>query len=245
MNVQTQADRESVGRKGAEIFSTLATRGAAERGYFRVALSGGQSPVPIYQALAKNPASLDWGRTQVFFSDERFVAPDSSRSNSNSATQNLLSKVPILPRAVHRMATMDITPDESAGLYEQGIWRVFEIAPGQLPHFDLIMLGLGADGHTASLFPDTAALEDTDALVAANYVPELNSWRITFTYPTINAARVVMFVVTGHDKAPVVAKVIGGDQALPAARIRPDGELIWLLDEAAASQLPKNPGAST
>jgi 6-phosphogluconolactonase len=148
--------------------------------------------------------------------------------------------VPIPDSFVHRVATVDIAPEASALLYDENIRRVFEIGQAGVARFDLILLGLGGDGHTASLFPGTDALDLTDHMVAANFVPAHDSWRITFTYPVLNAARRVLFLVSGQDKAEVVGRVLSGDAELPASRVHPsDGELIWLLEKAAASRLPE------
>jgi 6-phosphogluconolactonase len=184
---------------------------------------------------------VDWSRVQIFFSDERFVPPDSEESNFHTANVALLSRVDIPERFIHRYATVDITPRESAVNYEQGIRRVFEVGQDELPHFDLILLGLGPDGHTASLFPGTEALNNTVDLVVANYVPKVDIWRLTFTYPLLNAAQAVMFLVQGQDKAERVREVLQGDPQLPASGVRPtDGRLIWLLDQAAAGNLRRD-----
>lgn len=230
-------DAEGLAHRAAQTFVGRA-RDAATAGQFTVALSGGSTPSALFDMLTR-PQYRDeapWDRTQVFFSDERFVPPDSPESNYRMAHETLLSRVPIPDRFVHRVPTVDITPEESAALYEEGVRRVDQVGPAETPSLDLILLGLGPDGHCASLFPDTEALTVQDHLVAANFVPALNSWRVTFTYPLINAARCVMFLVQGAEKAEILARVLSGDD-LPAARVRPQGELIWIVDEAAASRL--------
>jgi 6-phosphogluconolactonase len=219
-----------------------AQEAVSSQGIFRVALSGGNTPRPLYEALAGPPYrdEIDWTRIQVFFSDERFVPPDSPESNYHMAFEALLSKVPIPERYVHRVATVDISPQESAALYEEGLRRVFEVGLAEVPRFDLILLGLGPDGHTASLFPDTEALRETEHLVAANFVPKFDSWRITFTYPLLDAAHQVMFLVQGEDKAERVREVFAGEGNLPAAGVQVrDGATVWLLDRAAAAKLPQ------
>lgn len=225
----------------AERFIQAAIAAQDARGMFNVALSGGSTPRGMYRALAAPPYrdQVNWNAVQVFFSDERFVPPESEESNYHLARQELLSQVQIPDRFVHRVATVDILPAESAALYEQGIRRVLQAGLDEVPSFDLIFLGLGPDGHTASLFPGTEALQERDLLVAANFVPELDSWRITFTYPLLNAARQVAFLVEGAGKAEMVRRVIEGDAELPASLIRPiTGELVWMLDQAAAADLP-------
>lgn len=221
-------------RGAADLFAHLARRAQEEHGMFRVALSGGSTPRALYERLAASPRSVDWERVQVFFSDERFVPPDSDQSNYHLAYSTLLSRVPIPERFIHRVATVDIPPEDAASLYAQGIRRVFEVPEDVLPRFDLVLLGLGPDGHTASLFPGTEALMVTDRLVAPNFVPQMDSWRITFTYPLINAARTVTFLVEGAGKAAILHRVLEGDGALPAARVRPtEGALLWVADRAA------------
>lgn len=230
---------DDLGRTAAQVVLESAGRASSPDGMFTVALSGGNTPRALFNALAAPPFrdSMPWDRTQVFFSDERFVPPDSADSNYHTAQECLLSRVPIPDRFVHRVATVDVDPEESASIYEEGIRRVLEAGSGDVPPFDLILLGLGEDGHTASLFPNTGALDAEDALVVPNYVSHLGTWRITFTYPLINAAKRVVFLVSGREKAPVVAAVLAGS-SLPASRIRPShGELYWVLDPDAASQL--------
>jgi 6-phosphogluconolactonase len=202
----------------------------------------------MYEKLASAPYrdKVDWSRVQVFFSDERFVPPDSPESNFHTAYEGLLSKIDLPERFIHRYATVETTPQESVVNYEQGIRRIFAVDLGEVPRFDLILLGLGPDGHTASLFPGTEALHDTRDLVAANFVPKVNMWRLTFTYPLINAGRTVMFLVQGEDKAERVREVMEGDPELPASGVRPaGGRLVWLLDRAAAGRLKETQDISS
>lgn len=232
-------------RVAAERFVDVAQAAVSARSMFSVALSGGNTPRPLYQALAAPPYrdQIDWHHVQVFFSDERFVPPDSPESNYHLAHETLLSRVPIPERFVHRVATVDISPEEAAALYAEGIRRDFQVGMAEIPRFDLILLGMGPDGHTASLFPDTAALDVTDRLVVANFVPRMDAWRVTFTYPLLDAARNVTFLVGGADKAERVREVFTGQGDLPAALVRPtDGQEVWLLDQAAAVQLPRAAG---
>lgn len=232
-------DTAALARKAAERFAALARESVEARGQFTVALSGGNTPKAMYAALAGPDfrESVPWDSVQVFFSDERFVPPDSDQSNYHTAEIGLLSNVPIPARFVHRVATVDIEPAEAATIYEEGIRRVFQVADDALPSFDLIFLGMGPDGHTASLFPDTEALSQTAHLVAPNFVPKFDAWRITFTYPLINAARNVIFLVGGADKAEPLAEILSGESQLPAAGIRPTaGSLLWLVDEQAAAK---------
>lgn len=240
-------DAGSLADISAGFFADMARSSIAARDSFRVALSGGSTPKAMFGALSGETYrdAVDWSRVQVFFSDERFVPPDSAESNFRMANEALLSKVPIPERQVHRVATVDITPQQSASNYEEGIRRVFHAGLDDTPRFDLILLGLGPDGHTASLFPGTEALGEEESLVVPNFVPKFDSWRITFTYRLINAAAVVAFLAQGEEKAERVAQVMSGDRSLPAAGVNPSGgELVWLLDDAAAAQAPAGtPGA--
>ena len=240
------ADATELTENAARAVVERAAQAIDARGMFHVALSGGNTPRPVYERLAMSPYrdAVDWSRVQIFFSDERFVPLDSPDSNYHMAQAALLSRVPIPERFVHAVATVDIAPEEAASLYEEGIRRIFEVAPTEIPSFDLILLGMGSDGHTASLFPDTEALTVTERLVTPNFVSKLDAWRITFTYPLINAAHAVMFLIQGSDKAGRLAQVMRGETELPAARVRPsNGELLWMVDEAAAGSLPGERGS--
>jgi 6-phosphogluconolactonase len=236
---------EQAASTGAKVFAGAASEAISQRGSFRVAFSGGKTPRRLYEKLAEDSllTEVDWAHVQIFFSDERFVPAHSPDSNYNTA-KALLSRITIPDRFVHRVATENVTPTQSAALYEEGMRRVFEVALTEIPEFDLIMLGLGADGHTASLFPGTDALNVTEELVVANLVPKLDSWRITFTYPLINAARKVLFLVEGEDKSEISARTLAGDSELPAARVRPrGGEVVWIMDRAASSKLSPTTGS--
>ncbi len=229
---------EDVGRAAADLFCQIATHSIQDRDEFHVALSGGSTPKILYGVLAGDAyqQKVDWSRTHVFFSDERFVPPESLESNYRSALDGLLSHVPIPSGNVHPVPTVNIDPDAAARQYSKLIES--DVPGDPWPRFDLIILGMGPDGHTASLFPGSDALRIDDRLVAPNFVEKLKSWRITFTFPLLNAGRTVLFLVTGEDKAARVEEIAAGAD-YPAARVKPDqGELIWLLDSAAASRLP-------
>lgn len=236
--VQLGTPQELAG-EAARRFVALAGEAIAQRGSFSVALSGGSTPKALYAQLAAAPLndSIDWGKVHVFFSDERFVPPDSEESNYHTARVGLLSRVPIPAEQVHPYATEHIAPEDSAEAYEAEIRASVPAGSTSRPEFDLILLGMGPDGHTASLFPGTAALSISDRLVAPNYVDKLQTWRLTFTYPLINAGRTVMFLVAGDDKKERVREVLSGGSSLPAARVAPaPGRLVWLLDAAAAAE---------
>jgi 6-phosphogluconolactonase len=230
---------DDLAREAAHRFVEMGEASIAARGSFSVALSGGSTPRAMYARLAAPPLSdrLDWSRIHLFFSDERFVPPDSEESNYHTARENLIAHVPISADHVHPYTTVDVTPEEAATRYEHEVNLTLGGRDCAVSRFDLVLLGLGPDGHTASLFPDTRALQIEDRLVAANYVPKLDAWRLTFTYPLINAGRTVAFLVQGDDKKERVREILGGASPLPAAGVRPsDGRLLWLLDSAAAAE---------
>lgn len=226
----------------AEEVVRLANQAVAERGRFAIALSGGSTPKSLYNLLATNARStLPWDHTDFFWSDERHVAPNNPDSNYRMANEAMLSKVPVPPANIYRVPAENPDAAAVAEAYEAAIRKFFQLQPGQLPRFDLILLGLGPDGHTASLFPGTAGLEEKSRLVIANLVEKLKTHRLTFTLPVINAARCVAFLVSGTDKATVLRSVleesVPGEQ-YPAKLVEPsDGNLIWFLDRAAASGL--------
>ena len=226
----------------AEEVVRLANQAVAERVRFAIALSGGSTPKSLYNLLATNARStLPWDHTYFFWSDERHVAPTNPDSNYRMANEAMLSKVQVPPGNIYRVPAENPDAVAAAEAYEVSIRKFFQLQPGQVPRFDLILLGLGPDGHTASLFPGTAGLEEKSRLVIANLVEKLKTHRLTFTLPLINAARCVAFLVSGTDKAMVLRSVleesVPGEQ-YPAKLVAPsDGNLIWFLDRAAASGL--------
>jgi 6-phosphogluconolactonase len=209
-----------------------------------VALAGGSTPKAIYSLLAVDQKTganpLPWEKIHVFFSDERHVPPDHADSNYRMASEALLSKVSIPAANIHRVRA-ELDARRAAAEYENELISAFHPGTDEHPRFDLIMLGMGPDGHTASLFPGSAALAERRSLVSANWVERLNSDRITFTFPLLNAAAEVLFVVGGTDKADMLRHVLRGDpsgQRYPAQGVRPiSGRLLWLVDEAAAAGL--------
>lgn len=196
-----------------------------ERGEFRLALSGGNTPRPVYQALAKHRDA--WSKWVITFGDERCVPPDSDQSNYRMARESLLDHAAIPAENILRIRG-EIDPDQAAREYEEELRR----RAGQEPIYrhDLLLLGMGDDGHTASLFPGTDALKVTDRWVTANYVPKMNTHRITFTYPLLNAARHVCFLVNSKGKDSILQEVFSGQSSYPCAAVRPsEGNLTWLL----------------
>jgi 6-phosphogluconolactonase len=236
-------DLQAVARRAAELFVERA-RAARTRGHFTVALSGGSTPRSLHTLLAgpdfRN--QVDWAQVQFYWGDERYVSPDNPESNYRMARETLLDKLPeVRPQQIHRIHTELPDPAQAADLYEEELRREFTLAAGELPRFDLVYLGLGPDGHTASLFPHTEALRVRERLVVANYVPKLASTRITMTAPVLNAAATVAFLVAGSDKAAALAAVLEGPrdpETYPAQLVQPaHGTLYWLVDHAAAAGL--------
>lgn len=236
-------DLNGVAQLGADLFVALARKAAAAGHEFAVALSGGSTPKLMHQLLAGDPyrTEVEWSRVRFYWGDERHVAPDDPDSNFRMARETLLDALPLREEQIHRMRTEEADARVAADLYEQELRQYFGLAPGQLPRFDLIYLGMGPDGHTASLFPHTPALHVADRLVVANPVAKLNTDRITLTAPVINYAAAVAFLVAGADKASALAVVLDGPRdpdEYPSQRIHPsDGELYWYVDRAAAAQL--------
>lgn len=231
-------DLNAIAREAADRIVDLAHESIGARGRFTVALSGGSTPRALFSLLASETYRdrIDWQRTIVFWSDERCVPPDHADSNFRLANETLLAKIPIPAGNVHRMRG-DAEPEAAALEYEQIVRREVAMDSG-VPIFDLILLGMGPDGHTASLFPGTAALLAQARLVLSNFVPKLNATRLTFTPLLINAARRVMFLVAGGDKADALRAVLEGEfkpDVFPAQLVQPvDGWVVWLVDRAAS-----------
>lgn len=202
-----------------------------------IALSGGSTPRGMHQLLAVQP-HIDWTNVHIFWGDERMAPPDDEASNYRMARESLLSYLDIPENHIHRMRG-EREAHQAAREYEQTIQQVFGVSPPQMPRFDVILLGMGADGHTASLFPGTEALDERGRYVVANEVPQLDTTRLTLTFPVLNAAKSVIFLVAGKDKAEAAAQCVGrNDDTPPAGQIRPpDGDLHWLLDSEAAAML--------
>ncbi|HYM08008.1 MAG TPA: 6-phosphogluconolactonase [Terriglobales bacterium] len=221
-------------------FAAQATAAVLASGKFTVALSGGSTPKTLYSLLATKPG-IPWDKICFFWGDERHVPPDHPESNYRMANQALLSKVPVRAENIFRIHSEEKDAAAAALQYEQTLKDFFHLSPGVFPRFDLIFLGVGPDGHTASLFPGTSALSEKQRLVVANWVPKFNTDRITFTFPVLNAAACVIFVMSGADKAPILHEVLENAGAgLPSQKVRPaNGKLIWMVDEPAASALSR------
>ena len=232
-------------RAAAQLFSDVASKAAADRGIARIAISGGTTPKSMFQLLA-DPAEpflkqVPWDRIELYWVDERCVPPDHSESNYRMTKEALLSKVPLPGERVHRMEG-ELDPEVAAARYESVIRNTFRLEGAETPTFDLVLLGMGDDGHTASLFPHTEALNEMSHIVVPNHVPQKDTWRITLTWPVINQGREVAFLIEGEEKAQVLHDVLLGPyqpDTYPSQIIRPaSGRLGLLLDRAAAAKLP-------
>jgi len=234
---------EALALEAADRFRRLATDSIATAGSFFVALSGGSTPRSLYRLLAESPFrdGIEWSGVHLFWGDERFVPADNPDSNYRAAREAFVSRVPIPPGNVRPIPTEAADPEAAAAQYEDTLRRSFSLSGGETPRFDLILLGLGPDAHTASLFPESPALDEHKHLVVATYVAKLAAWRITLTPPVLRSAHHVMFLIAGGDKAAVLRDVLEGPydpRELPAQLAQPnEGDLTWLVDEAAASLL--------
>jgi len=237
-------DLRGLAQAAAEEFATQTLGTVRANGRFTVALSGGSTPKSLFGFLATSfRDQLPWDKMYFFWGDERQVPPDSPESNYRMANEALLSRVPVPAENVFRVPAENPDASQAAADYEQTIRKFFQLSSGALPRFDLILLGMGPDGHTASLFPKTIALQEKSRLVVANWVDKFNSHRITFTLPVLNNAAVATFLVGGADKAETVREVLEGTQPgelFPAKMVHPtNGRLVWMVDQAAAAVLSK------
>ena len=246
--VVVEATAEAATRFVSTLFKTIICESVDQRGVCRIALSGGTTPHALYQQLAAEGAhgEVPWGRTELFFGDERNVPHDHVESNYRMAQRTLLDHVPIEPTRIHPMPADAADLPAAAAEYEAIVRNALPPDKNGIPRFDIILLGMGGDGHVASLFPLTEALDERKRLVTAYFVPVLGRQRMTFTYPLINAARNVVFLVTGDDKAEAVQKTLQGGpdirHQLPAAGVCPtDGVLFLVLDAQAASRTGLRP----
>lgn len=243
-NLLVVADQAALAQEAAKRVVAIAEEAVVRCGRFTVALAGGSTPKCLYSLLADESyrTRLPWWGAHLFWGDERAVPPEHPDSNFGMAKESLLSRVPIPANQVHRMQAERADLDAAAGEYESEIARTLAAQPpDEPPAFDLILLGLGLDAHTASLFPYTRALRETSRWVAPNYIPELKAHRLTLTLPILNRAATILFLVSGIEKAAALQAVLEGPpdpERLPAQLIRPvAGRLVWLVDQAAASRL--------
>lgn len=245
--IQIFADAEAMSRAAAETIADHISESLQTHDVYSIALSGGSTPRRLHALLADDPGlreQIPWDRVHFFWGDERHVPPDHPESNYLMAFETMLSRVPIPPANVHRIRGEDPDAHKAAADYDQEIRRFFNTAIGDMPRFNCVLLGIGPDGHTASLFPGTSALEETQRLVVANWVEKFQSFRITLTGPLFNNADRILLPVSGIEKADIVKAVLeDGPETtrFPVQRIQTThGEVTWFLDHSAASLL--NPG---
>jgi 6-phosphogluconolactonase len=236
---------EEMAFAAAQLFASSIEKAVKTRGIARLAISGGSTPKAMFKLLA-DPAqpflmTIPWDKLHLYWVDERCVGPDDPESNYGVARDLLLTKVPIPESNVYRMEG-ELDPEEAASRYESVLRNSMKLEGAESPAFDLVALGMGPDGHTASLFPHTAGLDEIGRLVIANHVAQKDTWRITLTWPVINQATEVAFELDGAGKADILAEVLTGPrdiERLPSQLIRPsNGKLLFLLDQAAAAKLP-------
>lgn len=242
--VRILPDAAAIARRGAQKFVEIAAAAVKEKGMFRVALSGGSTPKALHGLLVNDPAlrsQVPWDKVHLFFGDERHVKPDDPQSNYRMAVETLISKSPLKPEQVSRIKAELPEAADAANKYEQEIRAQFQLSDGQFPRFDLVLLGMGSEGHTASLFPGTKALHENRRIAVHNWVGKVLMDRITLTAPAINNAAHILFMVAGADKAPALTAVLERfyePEQLPAQLIQPvSGTLLWLVDTAAGSML--------
>ncbi len=235
--LKTFDDLDDLARGAAEEIAKSAEEAIAARGRFTIALSGGNTPKPAYRLLAEKPG-IDWSRVHVFWGDDRHVPPDHPDSNFGMAHDALLSKVPIPLDNIHRMRTEKPDAERAAEEYAWTLRSAFGLDEGEWPRFDLVLMGIGVDAHTASLFPGSEAVRERSRLVIAPWVSSLGTFRITLTAPVFNHAALALFLVSGEEKAEALRAVLEGDlqpDRFPAQIVRPEeGKLLWLVDRAAA-----------
>jgi 6-phosphogluconolactonase len=231
-------DEAAVAEAAADRFVAAARASIGRSGSFRVALSGGETPKRVYPLLLE-PArrdAVDWSRVEFFWGDERAVPPDHPDSNFGAAYQALLAQLPdVRPDRIHRMPAEAPDIDAAALSYESELRLAFGARGSEPPAFDLVWLGMGPDGHTASLFPGSLALEEDERWVVGNWVPSQETWRMTLTYPVLNASRNVIFVVTGADKAGALRAIRATGSGLPAETVR-GRRVEWIVDVAAGGE---------
>jgi len=242
--IQVVKDLAEISRTAAEMIIHQATAMETCGAPFTLALSGGSTPRMLHERLSHEPAvtrRVPWNNLHFFWGDERHVPPEDPQSNFRMARETLFASAPVPAPNIHRVPAEEPDAVVAAEKYERELRSFFNLKPGQWPRFDCVLLGIGADGHTASLFPATKALKETRRLVAANWVEKFQCHRITMTVPVLNQAAQVIFLVSGRQKAEILKAILEGDyrpDLLPAQLIRPvDGKLLWLVDEAAAGCL--------
>ena len=244
-----EPDPAALARRAAQYLVEMVSEASEFNGLARIAISGGSTPKAVFQLLAdaSQPfrGRMPWDRIELFWVDERTVPPDHPDSNYRMTREAMLDHVPLHPDQIHRMEG-ELNPEEAAARYESGLRNSFRLEGAESPRFDLVALGMGDDGHTASLFPGTAAIHEMSRLVTANQVPQKDTWRLTLTWPVINHASSVFFLIAGAEKADIVREVFMGSrdpERLPSQLIWPSSGILTLfLDKAAAALLPATDG---
>jgi 6-phosphogluconolactonase len=238
-NIFVLDDNEGVADFAVTKWIEISSQAIVDKGYFSAVLSGGKTPVEFYKRLAASENILSWDRTHLFLADERFVPPSHNESNYGLIKEHLLSHVKIPDENVHRIQTEEITLEQSATRYEEDIRRFFRIEGGSVPQFDLIMLGIGEDGHTASLFPGKSSLQERTRLAIPVTAEKFPGERITLTLPAINNARKIMFLVSGRNKARALKEIVEDKKSsLPVSHVHlKQGMVYFLIDKPAASLL--------
>jgi 6-phosphogluconolactonase len=240
-----ELDAAALAARAARQFVEVTEAAVAARGRARIAISGGSTPKAAFGLLA-DPAQpwlkrIPWDKIELFWVDERCVPPDHADSNYRMTREAMLDHVPLKPEQVHRMEG-ELDPEAAAARYESTLRNGFRLEGAETPRFDLVQLGMGPDGHTASLFPHTAALHELGRLAVANHVQNKDAWRVTLTWPVINQGASVFFLIGGADKAHALSEVMTGPrdvERLPSQLISPAGGILTLLlDKAAAAELP-------
>ena len=242
--IQIVADVEAISRKAAEIIMGLMAETLNTKTHFSIALSGGSTPKSLFTLLADDVSlrtQVDWDKVHFFWGDERHVPPDHPDSNFRMAYEAMLSKVPVQETNIHRVRAEEQDASKAAEEYADELQTFFNLKPGELPYFDCVLLGMGPDGHTASLFPGTEALHEQKRLVVSNWVEKFRTHRITLTAPVINNADCIIFLVSGEEKAEVLREVLEGEkntELFPSQLIKPShGKLLWLVAQPATTKL--------
>jgi 6-phosphogluconolactonase len=238
-NILIFDDENQMSEFMVEKWEEISERALKKKGYFAAGLSGGKTPFHFYRRLAESSGRPFWDGAHIFFVDERFLSFDHRDSNYRTLRETLLQKIPIPEENIHPIPTGEASLQIAARGYEEELMRFFKVLIGQYPEFDLILLGIGEDGHTASLFPGSDALSERIHLTAAVMLDEVRHHRITLTLPVINQSVHVIFIVKGKNKAPILKKIIGReDPLLPASMVQPKSEnLLFLVDREASSLL--------
>ena len=245
INYYVEPDAAALARRAAQHFTEMVSEAVEARGRARIAISGGSTPKAAFGLMADRNqpwrGQMPWDKLEIYWVDERCVPPDDADSNFRMTREALLDQVPMQPWQIHRMEG-ELDPEQAAARYESDLRNSFRLEGAESPRFDLVELGMGPDGHTASLFPHTAAIHEMGRLVTANHTQNKNAWRLTLTWPVINHAASVFFLIGGAEKAEVLKEVLLGErdpERLPSQLIRPSsGILTLILDKAAASLLP-------